>query len=227
MFGLMIFLYSFSSKRNESRKIKKSAVEFVGETNQFVAPETVNKLLIENNESVSALQKDGLDLNKIEKTIDKHGMVEKSEVFVTIDGTLKAMVRQKTPIARVFDENGSFYIDYQGNKMPLSHIQSARLLLCSGEISKKNKEGLTELFRFIYNDDFLRKNIIGAQVYSNGALILTNRNYDYKIDFGRTINIEKKFRNYKAFFQKAVQDSSISKYRMINLRFTKQVVCTK
>ena len=96
-----------------------------------------------------------------------------------------------------------------------------------GEIKKKNREALTELFRCIYNDEFLRKNIIGAQVYSNGALILTNRNYDYKIDFGRTINIEKKFKNYKAFFQKAVQDSSISKYRMINLRFTKQVVCTK
>ena len=51
--------------------------------------------------------------------------------------------------------------------------------------------------------------------------------YNYKIDFGRTINIESKFKNYKAFFQKAVQDSSISKYSMINLRFTKQVVCTK
>ena len=227
MFALVVFLYSFTSKRNYSRRIKKSAVEFVGETNQFVAPETVNKLLIESNESASALDKVGLDLNKIEKTIDKHGMVEKSEVFVTIDGTLKAMVKQKTPIARVFDEDGSFYIDYQGDKMPLSRIQSARLLLVSGELNKKNIKGLTEFFRFIYNDEFLRKNIIGAQVYSNGALILTNRNYDYKIDYGRTINIEKKFRNYKAFFQKAVQDSSISKYRMINLRFTKQVVCTK
>src|SRR5688572_22587762 len=85
MVALVAFLYSFSSKRNESRRIKKSAVEFVGETNQFVAPETVNKLLIENNESVSALHKVGLDLNEIERTINKHGMIEKSEVFVTID----------------------------------------------------------------------------------------------------------------------------------------------
>src|SRR6476619_3764079 len=153
MFALVIFLYSFSSKRNESRKIKKSAVEFVGETNQFVAPETVNKLLIENNESVAALHKDGLDLNKIEKTIDKHGMVEKSEVFVTIDGTLKAMVKQKTPIARVFDENGSFYIDYQGNKIPLSDEYTARVPIISGEINKQKKDDFNKLLRFVYDDD--------------------------------------------------------------------------
>ncbi len=36
-----------------------------------------------------------------------------------------------------------------------------------------------------------------------------NRNFDYEIDFGKTINIEKKFNNYKAFFQKAVTDSSL------------------
>jgi len=227
MFALVVFLYSFTSKRNESRKLNKSLVEFVGDPEQFVTNETVNKLLIENKTPVSALRKDALDLNSIEKTINKHGMVEKSEVFVTIDGTLKATVKQKTPIARVFDENGSFYIDYQGEEMPLSRIQSARLLLVSGEINKKYKDGLVELFRFVYNDDFLRKNITGVQIYDNGAMMMTNRNYDYKIDFGRAINIEKKFKNYMAFFQKAVQDSSINKYRKINLRFTKQVVCTK
>jgi cell division protein FtsQ len=33
--------------------------------------------------------------------------------------------------------------------------------------------------------------------------------------------------NYKAFFQKVVLDSSIKKYKKIDLRFTEQVVCTK
>ncbi len=48
----------------------------------------------------------------MEKTINKNPMIEKSEVYVTIDGVLKAVVKQKTPIARVFDNNGSFYYDY-------------------------------------------------------------------------------------------------------------------
>ena len=36
-----------------------------------------------------------------------------------------------------------------------------------------------------------------------------------------------KIKNYKAFFQKAVSDSTLNKYKRINLKFTKQVVCIK
>ena len=73
----------------------------------------------------------------------------------------------------------------------------------------------------------MKKNIIGIEILPTGAIIMSNRNYNYKIDFGRTINVEAKFKNYKAFFQKAEADSSLVKYKKINLRFTQQVVCTK
>ncbi len=225
--ALVVFLYSFASHRNEARKLTKSEVVFVGGDNLFVKSETVNKLLIENKRDVKTIAKDEVDLNKLEKTINKQEMIQESEVFVSVDGVLKATVKQKVPIARVFDENGSFYLDYQGHTMPLSDLNTARVLLVSGGINNKNRKALSELFRTIYDDDFLKKNIIGAQIMPNGALVLKNRNFDYDIDFGRPIKIKRKFRNYKAFFQKAVSDSSLYKYKKINLMFTQQVVCTK
>lgn len=227
MFGLVIFLFSFTSKRNENRKLTKSVVIFVGDDAPFVKQETVNKLLIENNREASSIQKVNLDLNKLETNLDSQEMIEKSDVFVSIDGVLKAVVKQKTPIARVFDEGGSFYIDYEGNRMPLSTNFTARVPLVSGRINKDNNENLAELFRIIYNDAFLKKNIIGIEVMPNGSLKMHNRNFDYQIDFGILINVERKFKNYKAFFQKAVLDSSLYKYKKIDLRFTDQVVCTK
>jgi fructosamine-3-kinase len=54
---------------------------------------------------------------------------------VSVDGVLKAVVEQKTPVARVFANEGSFYIDYEGNKMPLSANYTARVPLVSGEIN--------------------------------------------------------------------------------------------
>jgi len=227
MFALVIFFYSFTSIRNENRKLKKLTVEFVGEDQEFLYKKTVNKLLIENNSDVKTIRKVNLDLNNLEKSVNNNDMVEQSDVFVTIDGVLKAVVKQKTPIARVFNKDSSFYIDYQGGKMPLSTIHSARVPLVSGEINKNNSKNLCDLFRFIYKDEFLKKNIIGIQLYPNGAIKMMNRNYNYEIDFGSPINVEKKFNNYKAFFQKAVQDSTILKYKRITLRFTQQVVCTK
>jgi cell division protein FtsQ len=227
MFGLVIFLFSFTSNRNEKRKLSKSVVVFVDDNAPFVKQETVNKLLIENNRDASDIEKDKLDLNKVEKSIDAHEMIEKSDVFVSIDGVLKAVVKQKTPIARFVDGESSFYIDYEGNKMPLSTNFTARVPLVSGVINKKNNEDLARLFRTIYDDDFLKKNIIGVQIMPNGSLKMLNRNFNFQIDFGRIINVERKFKNYKAFFQKTVLDSSLYKYSKIDLRFTEQVVCTK
>ena len=227
MFGLVIFLFSFTSNRNIKRKLTKSVVVFVGDNSLFLKRETVNKLLIENRTAVSAIQKEKLDFNELEKTLDSQEMIEKSEVFVSIDGVLKAVVKQKTPIARVFNPDGSFYIDYKGNTMPLSANFTARVPIISGKINKNNREDLAGLFRVIYDDAFLKKNIIGVEIMPNGSLKMMNRNFNYLIDFGRMMNVERKFKNYKAFFQKAVLDSSLNKYSKIDLRFTEQVVCTK
>ncbi len=227
MIAMVIFLYSFTSHRNAMRKIKKTEVVFVGEMNLFLKPETVNKLLIEKNKDLKTFNKVDLDLNKLEKSINQQEMIQKADVFVSVDGVLKAVVKQKTPIGRVFNETGSFYLDYEGNSMPLSENYTARVPLISGEITVVKKEKLSEVLKMIAEDDFLKKNIIGVKVLPNGSLIMENRNYDYQIDFGRTINIDRKFKNYKAFYQKAVLDSTLNKYKTINLKFTKQVVCIK
>ena len=227
MFASVIFLFSFTSNRNENRKLTKSVVIFVDDNAPFVKQETVNKLLIENKKDASSIQKVNLDLNKLERILNAQKMIEKSDVFVTIDGVLKAVVKQRNPIARFFNGDSSFYIDYEGNRMPLSTNFTARVPLVSGKLNKKNNEDLAELFRVIYDDAFLKKNIIGIEIMPNGSLKMLNRNFDYQIDFGRMINVERKFKNYKAFFQKAVLDSSLYKYKKIDLRFTEQVVCTK
>jgi cell division protein FtsQ len=227
MFALMAFLYSFTSMRNEKRKLVKSEVIFVDDSSPFIKQESVNKLLIENKSNAQSIRKDKLDLNQLEKSINSNPMIEKSEVFVSIDGVLKAVVKQKTPIARVFNDESSFYIDYQGNIMPLSDEFTARVPIISGDINNINKDDFSKLLRYIWQDDFLKKNIIGMQISPAGSIKMQNRNFNYEILFGKSINIERKFQNYKAFYQKTIVDSTLLRYKRINLTFTQQVVCTK
>lgn len=227
MFVLVMFLFSFASIRNENRKISKIDVKIIDNDTPFLLPQMVNKLLIEKNQDSKTITKEGLDLKKLENSINQHELIQKADVFVSVDGVLKAVVKQKTPLGRVVSESGSFYIDYEGNRMPLSDNYTARVPLISGEINGVKREKLSQILRMIYEDEFLKKNIISVKVLSSGSLVLENRNYDFDIDFGRIINIERKFKNYKAFFQKAVSDSTLNKYKKINLKFTQQVVCIK
>ncbi len=223
----IVVLYAFGLERNKKRLVSEPEIEFFGENRLFITEESVNKLLIENLGSGQTLVKDELFLKSLESVLTKNQMIEEAEVFVTTDGRLKAEVKQKTPIARIYEGNRSFYIDYQGTEMPISDNFSARVPLVSARFSDENRTELTRLLRHIYDDEFLKKNIISIEVKDDKDVIMKNRNYKYDILFGRPKNIEQKFNNYKAFFQKASQDSLIEKYSQINLKFTKQVVCTK
>ncbi len=223
----VVVLYAFSLEKNNNRAIAELEINFLGDSRLFITEETVNKLLIEKIGRDRTVVKDELILKALEGVLTKNQTIESAEVYVTIDGKLNAEVKQKTPVARIHDRNNSFYIDYQGTKMPLSDNFSARVPLVSGRFSDENKTELTRLFRLIYDDEFLKKNIISIEVKDDQDIVLKNRNYNYDIIFGKLTDMEHKFSNYKAFFQKASQDTLIDKYSLINLKFTKQVVCTK
>ncbi|WP_396141416.1 cell division protein FtsQ/DivIB [Flavobacterium sp.] len=227
VFFVMIFLYSFSSKRNSVRKINKIDIQFDSKENMFLTHQMVNNLLIQNLGDASRLQKDKVDLNTLENELSHHEMIEKAEVFSTIDGFLNTRITQKTPILRVISDNDSYYLDRKGDRISLSTNFSARVPLVVGEISKEKRKSYLKLFNEIKKDDFLSKNITGAQIMPSGNMVLTNRSFDYKIAFGKPINVQKKLRNYKAFFHHAIKDTLIKEYKEINLMFTQQVVCKK
>lgn len=220
------FLYSFSSKRNESRNIRETNIEFA-QSEAFITREAVNNLLIQNFGGVKSIRKDKLDLNNVEKSLDENPMIDKAEVYATVDGKLRAVIVQKKPVARIFQGVNSYYIDYKGGRMPLSDSYTARVPLVTGEVDAVEKPKLYKVLNYVHNDPFLEKNIIGIEVTPKGNLMMKSRNYGYVIEFGRPQNIEAKFNNYKAFLQDAVKDTLIEQYKTINLKFTQQVVCTK
>ena len=223
----MIFLFSFSSKRNSERKISKIDVKFETKENMFLTHEMVNNLLIQNLGGSLRIQKDKLDLNTLETILDDHEMIEKAQVYTTIDGSLNTRIAQKTPIVRVITESDSYYLDSKGNRISLSQNFSARVPLVFGEIKKGAEKKYLLLFNEIREDDFLMKNITGAEILPSGNVVLTNRSYKYEIAFGKPINVKKKLQNYKAFFHHAEKDTLIKSYKEVNLMFTQQVVCKK
>jgi cell division protein FtsQ len=227
VFFAMIFLYSFSSIRNNKRKISIQEIKFDSKENMFLTHQMVNNLLIQNLGDASRIQKDKVDLNTLENTLNHHEMIEKAEVFSTIDGFLNTRITQKTPILRVISDDDSYYLDRKGDRISLSTNFSARVPLIVGEISKEKRKSYLNLFNEINNDDFLSKNITGAQIMPSGNVVLTNRSFDFKIAFGKPINVKKKLKNYKAFFHHAIKDTLIKEYKEINLMFTQQVVCKK
>ncbi len=222
--GLIIVLFAFTSKRNKQRKISEVRIEFIEEQDPYVNELTVNKLLIQNQERVTNVGKEILVLNTVEQDLDSHKMVEHSDVYLTVNGELRARIKQRTPIARV-NAVAPFYVDVIGNTMPLSESYSAHVPLVHN-VSEREVAEVFPLLKEIQEDKFLRKHVVGIYLNMQGYYELELRVYPFRVIIGKVENLKGKVKNFKAFYQKALKDQSLDKYKKVSLQFRNQVVCT-
>lgn len=222
---VVVLLFGFTKKRNEARKLSKIEVEFLDENDPFITLESVNKLLIQNHDSVTGIAKETLVLKEMEFRLLANDMIRDAQVFVTVPGVLGAKIQQRKPIARVAATT-HFYIDEEGKKMPLSEVYTARVPIITG-VSQSKFEVMVPLLLAIKDDVFMEQSVIGLHVQSESEIVLQMRKHDFKVHFGTAENWQKKFQNYKAFYKKAKQDSTLNSYDKIDLKFGNQVVATK
>lgn len=220
-------MYSFARIKNQERKIQQINITFSEDDYPFLNETMVNNLLIQNFEGSSKVKKERVDLNKLEDVLNANKYVDNSEVFCSIDGILSAKVKQKKTIIRVINENGSYYLNDKGDKVPLSENFTPRVPVYYGVISENELDELVAIFSYIDKDEMLKHNIVDIKKSQKGNIIFSVRDYDYKVIFGTEANMETKFKNYKAFLQHATKDTLIKNYKSVNLIFTQQVICAK
>lgn len=219
-------LYAFSNKRNDLREVKGISMDFVGEQSLFITHDMVNKLLIQNYGSLKNVTKEKVDLNTIEEVIETDEMVNSAQVYLTVDGELRSKIEQRQPIGRV-EGISKFYLDKEGRPMPLSKIYSARVPIITGKITGESLEDVYVILKYINEDDFLRKNVIGIHIEDDEKYQLKFRVENFVVNLGDVSDLEEKFNNFKAFYTKATRDKTLDNYQIVSLEFNNQVVCTK
>jgi len=226
LFVVVIFLFAFSNERNKTRIVGEPNIKFLGENKLFITDVNVSKLLIQNLEPVSKQPKEIIDLNKLEFALNSNPMIKQAEVFMSVNGRLSAEIEQKRPIARVHTK-ASYYIDDEGGSMPLSYNYAARVPLVTGNIEKNKLETVFQFAKIVDEDDFLKKHIIEIRQNDDNTIDFKIRKSDFTVHVGTLNQLEKKLNNFKAFYQKALKDQILDNYTLVNLKFDKQVICTK
>ena len=221
------FLYSFTTDKNGLKVVKNTVVEFEEGDNNFLTHSMVDKLLIQNKKFVKNQPKRVVDLHLLETNVSANSYVEKAAVFLTINGVLKTLIKQRKPIARIVNKSASFYVDKSGSKIPLSSNFSARVPLVSGVEKPEEIAALVKLIKVIGKNDFFSKEIIAIQKDASNEYVFTVRSGKYKIIFGKLKNVNVKFKKLTAFYNKALIDKTIKNYKTINVKYHNQVVCTK
>lgn len=223
---ILVGLFSFTYNRNLKRKIKEVSINFENGDNLFVTKKNVNKLLTQNLKSPKKVTKEKLTLKVLEKGILKNQMIENVDVYVDVDGELKVLVKQRNPILRIQSLDGNYYLDDKGKKMPLSKNYAARVPLVTGVNSQEEMKLLYRFYKKVMQDTFMQKQIIAISL-NEEEFFLKSRIGDHLIEFGKLQNVENKIKKLKIFYQKVLADHSYDKYKKVNVKYNKQVVCTK
>ena len=213
----------FASGKNKMRPIKEVIIDHQDE-DMYVTDETIRRTIFKDPQAPQPIGL--LKLREIEKLLDNNDMIEKSEVFYTLDGVLNAKVKQRQPIARVYDNGTVYYMDTQGKKMPLSSSYSARVPLLKGECNKY-WEDTYRLMMFIQNDIWLNENITEVMVKNNGEYQFLMRIPHFTVLFGRFEDEQMKKANLKAFYKQLEKMNLLNEYSIVNLKYTNQVVCKR
>ena len=224
MFFLVFFLTAFSMFKNGDRKIDFDSINYLDSNFNFTSLESVNKLLKQSDSGSLKLIKRDLNLNKLEKIINNNVFIDSGEVSLSLGGEIGIKIIEKEPVFRVL--NDKYYIDSNGDKMPLSDIFSKYVPLIISDVDSTYFKDLALFGNYIKNDSFLSDHISGLEIVDDKFNIYVN-NYSYLIKMNGLNEFKACFRKYKAFFKSVEQDSILVKLSSINLNFKNQVIVQK
>jgi cell division protein FtsQ len=226
----MLVLLVFTSNKTRSKVICES-IEVEVDTRGdlfFLTEEMIVDLVAENQDSLVGSSFEDINIFLLEENVNMHPNIDKAELYLSLNGKLCINVKQRKPIARVFEENQSYYLDDQIDPIPLSDRYTARVLhVYWDEKTISRSVDLSAILKYLSEDKFLKAQITAIEFDENDEVIMYPRIGDHKIVLGSALNLTKKFEKLKVFYREGLEKVGWDRYSHINLKFENQVVCTK
>ncbi|MCB0819601.1 MAG: hypothetical protein KDC13_03180 [Bacteroidetes bacterium] len=245
---LALALFSFVNQRRKNALCTSVKVEFTGNPElQFVGKEDVLDLLYSKGFRIEQVAVGSINLMEIEKELTRHPAIKSTEAFFTSGNVLNIRVQKREPVLRVIDSSGeSYYLDEDGEYMPLQDSYTARVPVASGVIMEK-MPGVT--MKEIMQSDSLQKVCILDDLYmiSSAARrdtfiwaqmeqlnVLPDREIELipaigpgKVLLGDASGISDKFNRFSLFYKEGLPKAGWNTYSSINLKFNNQIICTQ
>lgn len=228
LFVYLIIVLTFASTKLEGIKCKDLQV-VVDNTggNVFIDEEEVLKVIKRGYGDIRDVHIVEVDKDSMEQVLVKNPVIKSAQVYYSLDGNFHVEITQRTPVLRVMSGEG-YYVDEDGKVMPLSGKYSARVVVATGNVSKKFAcDGLYPFVMKLKNDDFWDALIEQIIVRDQEEISLIPKVGNFRILVGSLEGIDGKMENLRLFLQKGIVLRGWNVYKEINLKFKDQIVCVK
>lgn len=234
----LVTLMSFIEIKKSSLKCRDVKVFLPGQFN-FIERDEVDRILMENGGAMLGMDMNDINIHKLENALKANPFIEFAKVYADMTGVIHVQIRQREPVLRIVNmANLHFYIDGNGNKIPLSDNYTAKVLVASGLIEEdfsgrvdtlktKMARDLFNTALYIRRDTLWDNQIEQLFVDLKGDIEMVPRVGSHKIILGSADSLQIKFRNLLLFYKKAIPKVGWDAYKTINLKYANQIVCEK
>lgn len=251
--GGVIFLFVFANQK-QNKIICREFIINIDYDNapQLVTKSTVRQQVTEAGIRIKDQPVENIPVKKLQQILANNPYIKKVTISVNVNGVVKANILQRNPLIRVIDQEfNQCIIDREGHRMPVNPFFPVRIKVANGNIKslKKskidtvmNKSGrgytlvkalppdLEKIHKIALKleEDTLTSALI-EQIYFNDTkeIELVPKMGDQSIILGDTTSLNDKLKNLKIFYTQGMRNLAWNNYKVINLKYKNQVVCSK
>lgn len=235
LIAFIVVTLSFSSKESRNVTCRNIQVEFRKNELIKISESEITRLVREADDQLIGRELRQINADLIEKEVEKHRAILKAEVYKVIakdstsyKGILGVRIRHREPAVRIMSSAGNYYLDKEGEQIPVSSNYTANVLVATGYFSEQfAKEKLLPFILFLEDNPFWKAQVEQVHVERDGNLLLTPLVGDHLIELGTLDNYPEKLRNMKAFYEQVMVRNNWDKYQTISVKYKNQVIAKK
>lgn len=194
----------------------------------FLTTDDVRRMLLADRISPVGKAMETINLREMEEALESKELIEQAECWKTQDNVVRVSIRQRIPVIRVMNSKGEdYYVDSHGMAMPHTEYY-CKLVVCTGNISKRYAEKvLAPLANIINNDMFWKSQVVQLNILDDGSVEMVPRVGQHIIYLGQPTGITKKLQRLRKFYTYGLNKAGWNKYRRISLEFDNQIICKR
>ncbi len=228
LFAYLIIVLTFAKTKLGDVKCRGLQV-VVGDTdeNAFIDESEVLAVIKRGYGDIKGKNIVEIDKDSIERVLIRNSVIKSAQIYYSLDGSFHVEITQRKPVLRVLAGDG-YYVDEDGKVMPLSGKYTSRVVVATGNISKKFAcNGLYPFVMALKEDDFWEALIEQIVVVKDNEVVLIPKVGNFKIVFGKVDDYVAKLDKLRFFLKEGIALKGWNVYKEINLKFDNQVVCVR
>lgn len=232
--GWFTIIMGFVTKSQETLLCGEIDIEISDSVKiRFVTEERVREQLDNSGLHIQGYPLETIQTRDLEFLLEEDPYVKNAEVFTDVRGNLCIKIVQRSPLLRVIpDGEKGFYIDMDGNMLPLSSEFTPMTLLLTGHTRGLDSDTtafdqLVKFAKYIDSHPLWSTQIVQIFRDRKGKYEIIPRVGAHQIILGSLDDYLTKLEKLELLYEQGFEKYGWNTYDRINLTYSNQIICTK